>query len=458
MFRILSTGELNVVIADAKRSFLYNWRGPEEQDRPVRGRPVDEIPREVHNLLMRPGRTIGETNRGRDPERHREELRESTERAVEEQFERMPGRTVEEIPRNESGLIGQDLDGKSCVYVDRNDGTTYNCDIVVNGTWKFMYPILAEVITSVNINGEFNPNIIICKRQTAKKLVYWKTYNFIDEFNAEILNKSNLHLINKRNVESYAKRSIEKFEKKAADLASTGVNIVPHVDKLLVQRDRLLSIIRHDKYPNIVACSNTIKSFHGITYYWPVYSFVNLQQAKKIVYWQKNSKYSFKSLNKGNIKFKTFKGKGYRNIGIAVDDHEANVSRDAPDIDNMVVRGVITHRESPEIETRSDNIEELPELPRRPSFGEMYNGEAYRPQQPQIHIEDPPFIATIRGEAQIAQDGVEDQDGPEQDGEEGQHDDGGENRNPAIRIHGNTVERAAPIGENEEPWEENQDG
>ena len=176
--------------------------------------------------------------------------------------------------------------------IPMNEHNRYN--IITNGFWDVNYPVLVEVVASMNMAMEFAPNIIICKRQTAKKLVYWRTANIVSEFNEEVLGRSNFHLITRENVDSYINASVEKFRKEI-DLLSIGnrtdmrINISDN--RMLRECDCLKQAVTRDSYPRIVACSTIARlSLNGKMYYWPNYSLMNLHSAKALVYWRKGTK------------------------------------------------------------------------------------------------------------------------------------------------------------------------
>jgi len=267
MYKLISSDkELNGIIARIKRSLLRHGR-PRAQDRPrVQGRPADTV--EVREF----GRNTVEISADA-PER--------------------VGRSMDEhevLP--EEHFVAQNPETGYYIYRDREERRHYRYNIITNGIWKFTYPILADVIPSVDMNNEFSSNIIICKRQTAKKLVYWKTQNFVDKFNMEALNRANLHLVRKENMKSYANESIEKFYKEMKDYSiGTGIDIAIDVNDSEKEHDKLLHTIKYSKHPNMVAYSSMFKiSREGLIHCQLIYSIVTLGNAKEIVYWQKSSK------------------------------------------------------------------------------------------------------------------------------------------------------------------------
>lgn len=443
MFKISSIQELNKMIADVKRSMFPPNRllRTVTQDDPVQVQPSLHgltNHREREEPEMAPERARDENIHTRGEEVHeicRRDLREFAERAAEEQFVRGIEREIEEVHRNEEDSI--DLESKFYTYIDEY-GASYTCNIITDGIC--IYPILAEVVGSINVDGEFNPNIIMCRRQTAKKLVYWRTYNFVNKFDAEILNRANLHLINKQNVKSYVKESLEKFQREVDDL-------IIHTDNLSRQRDHLLRVIGQNSLPRIVVCSKiTRASAHNTIHCWPVYVFINFHDAKRIVYSQKDienmgkNKF-FDSIGSTNPKLKKFKrsSRGYGGrIRNRPPDREVNVSRDARDIDRDVshmVRDTVTHRGRP-ITAAVTNIEAP-----HPSVDERHH-EGYANDRLNVSIEEnniPPWVAF----GAPIQEGQNDQNE-----EEGQQNDGGENRDPTIRtilgVRDNAIGESAP--------------
>jgi len=282
MYELISSDkELNQIIAYARESLHELPRN----DRPaVHGAAAQSISMEQDGLsrLIIQNRPVIQER----PEEVREFGRGALEIPIDEP-ERIERAIDEPGVLLRKGLVVQNPEAGYYIY--KESGRYYRCNIITDGIWEFTYPILADVIPSINRDGEFNPNIVICKRQTAKKLVYWKTYNFIDKFTPEILDRNNFHLVRKENMKSYADESLEKFYKEANHLI--GIKGIIDANKSEKEYERLLHMIKHSKYPNTIAYSSIFRITRGnVIYCWPSYSIVTLDSAKVIVYWQKSSK------------------------------------------------------------------------------------------------------------------------------------------------------------------------
>jgi len=169
------------------------------------------------------------------------------------------------------------------VYIEKNGGAH---NIITDGKWT--YPALVHIVQSVRTDGKYSANIIICKRQIAKKLVYSKLYKFIEIFNSDILNNSNFHLLNSKNCRSYVAATTSKLY---TEIDRAGNEIYVDDEKLLATSNALLhNLTAHYERTYIVTCVKTNLIMDGKVICWPEYIHLSLQSAKKLVYWSKNNK------------------------------------------------------------------------------------------------------------------------------------------------------------------------
>jgi len=189
--------------------------------------------------------------------------------------------------KSESGVIYRE--GKNLTYIEYN-GRRHN--IITDGGWK--YPVLVKMSFSLDTNGSFISNIIIYKRQIAKKLVYFKTNKLIRRFDECIINSANFHLINSSNVQSYLDVYMNLFNNEINDLNNREnvANIEIDRAEYLRTYDYFLRKFRHSGNTNIVAGTKSIEIRNGSLFCWPVHFFLTLADAKNLVYWnkQKNKK------------------------------------------------------------------------------------------------------------------------------------------------------------------------
>jgi len=166
-------------------------------------------------------------------------------------------------------------------YIELN-GNTHN--IITNGKWT--YPALVNIIPYIKTDGKPSTNIIICKKSIAKNLVYFKLHKFRDAFDSDILGRSKFHLLDHHNAYSYANATMGKFSRENEIL---GDNVYVDRNESSASYENLRIKFRTSKNPSIAVSVKKSVVREGKLFCWLAYSFINLQEAKSLVYWSKNA-------------------------------------------------------------------------------------------------------------------------------------------------------------------------
>lgn len=170
---------------------------------------------------------------------------------------------------------------------DRHDEQRVPMNIVTRGKWS--YPALVEVILSVAVNGKPSANIVVCRRQAAKRLVYLHNSIFVEKFDRDILNSNSFHLINRNNVNSYVNATSDRFYN---ELIEERIDASIDNDTHNKSCETLLYKLRNSKYPYLVSTVNKNSVKNGRMVYGIVYSLITLNEASRLVYWHKKHKKS----------------------------------------------------------------------------------------------------------------------------------------------------------------------
>jgi len=167
------------------------------------------------------------------------------------------------------------------LYIEAN-GNTHN--IITNGEWT--YPVLIDTIPYIKPDGKTSVNIIICKKQVAKNLVYSRVHKLIDVFDSDILDKIRFHLLDRNNSYSYANATMSKFNRENEML---GDNVYVDNSESAASFENLLVKFRSSKHPSLVVYLKKSVVREGKLFCWLAYSLVGLQEAKGLVYFNKNA-------------------------------------------------------------------------------------------------------------------------------------------------------------------------